>query len=735
MSTTLSPGPGAPHRVPGARRADGRRSSRPREATPATVATALLLSAAALAPLVRVFGPAGLRLIALTVPAAALVTAGARAGLGRTVRDRRSPLPVLGGFAAGLMAGAAPAMLLAAADPVGPAALGPRLADAVTDGWRRLLSVPVPAPATRSFTDLPVLLAAALTAIIVVAALGDRPAAALVPATLGFGGLLTLGVNGPASGVVLAACYALAALAFLLAGAGSGVTRRRGVAATAGSVLAIAGVAVLTVAAVNPGPPYDPRDALRLPLDIRVSQDPLALLPALLETPRTPVLSARLSGALLSHPGNWLVLTYTGYTGAGWQAGGAARPAPGGAARPAPGGTGAVASGTGRAVVTSAARVALLPHPASVLGSMPEGLGYDTASELLASPRAIRRYTVTVSVAEPSARELSAAAVPPGVPPSLTAVPSCVPSGLSELAAQARRQASAPDEQAVKLQQELSSAPFRFDKAAAPGEGCGSLEALMRSGRGTVAQFATAFVLAARTLGLPARIAVGYTRGRVSGDTVTVTDADAYAWPQVLFRGIGWVTFDPTPKASSARAPRAHHQQPLPHQVPTPSSTGPHTAPSQRATAPAPAAAGGGLQAGAVVLLAAAAVTGLALGWVAAVWLLSAARRRGRRRAAEPAERVLGAWDELLIPLAQAGTALQGRSAPRVADSAATIAGDEAHSVAQLAVLAERALYGEVGEFDATTAWRLSDRARAVAAAAAGRRARLRRLVVPARRR
>jgi transglutaminase-like putative cysteine protease len=732
VSTALSPGPAASRGAPGARRAnapraDGRRRSRPRQAAPVTVATALLLSAAALAPLVRVFGPAGLRLIALTVPAAALVTAGVRTGLGRTARGRRSPLPVLGGFAAGLVAGAVPAMLLAAADPVGPAALGPRLADAVTDGWRRLLSVPVPAPATRSFTDLPVLLAAALTAIIVLAALGERPAAALVPATLGFGGLLTLGVNGPASGIILAACYALAALAFLLAGAGSGVTRRRGVAAAAGSVLAIAGVAVLTVAAVNPGPPYDPRAALRLPLNVRVSQDPLALLPELLETPHRQVLSARLSGALLSHPGNWLVLAYTGYAGAGWQAGGAARPAPGG--------TGAAASGTGRAVVTSAARVALLPHPPNVLGSVPEGLGYDAASELLASPRAIRRYTVTVSVPEPSARELRAAVVPPGVPPSLTAVPVCLPSGLRELADQARRQGSAPGEEAVKLQQELSSAPFRYDKAAAPGEGCGSLDVLMRSGRGTVAQFATAFALAARTLGLPARIAVGYTRGMVSGDTVTVTDADAYAWPQVLFGGIGWVTFDPAPKASSARAPRAHHQQPLPHQVPTPSSTGRHTFPSQRATAPVPAPAGGGPSAGALLLLAAAAVAGLALGWVTAVRLLSARRRRRRRRAAEPADRVLGAWDELLIPLAQAGTGLQGRSAPRVADSAVTIAGDEAHSVAELAVLAERALYGEVGEFDATTAWRLSDRARRVVAAAAGRPARLRRLVVPSRRR
>ena len=226
--------------------------------------------------------------------------------------------------------------------------------------------MPVPVPATRSFTDLPVLLAAALTAIIVLAALGGparRRAGSRDPRVRRAAHPRR---QRPRIGVVLAACYALAALAFLLAGAGSGVTRRRGVAATApGRCWRSPAVAVLTVAAVNPGPPYDPRDALRLPLDIRVSQDPLALLSALLETPRTPVLTARLSGALLSHPRNWVVLTYTDTRRRLAGRGRRQACARGGQARARR--TGAVATGTGRAVVTAAARVALLPHPADVL--------------------------------------------------------------------------------------------------------------------------------------------------------------------------------------------------------------------------------------------------------------------------------------------------------------------------------------------------------------------------------
>src|ERR1700727_1686561 len=104
---------------------------RPRSAAAVTVA-AMLLSAVAAFPLLRIFGPAGLRLLLPAVPAATLVTALTRIWLGRVARAPRSPLPVAAGFAAGLVAGALPGLLLAAPDPFGPAALGPRLHQAVT---------------------------------------------------------------------------------------------------------------------------------------------------------------------------------------------------------------------------------------------------------------------------------------------------------------------------------------------------------------------------------------------------------------------------------------------------------------------------------------------------------------------------------------------------------------------------------------------------------------------------
>src|SRR5262249_5331561 len=190
---------------------------------------------------------------------------------GRLSRSPGSPFPVIAGFVAGLVAGTLPGLLLGAADPFGSAALAPRLVDALRDGWRRLLSVPVPVPDTRSFTDLPVLLAAVLATVIVLVALRDRPAVALVPATVGFGGLLALGVHGPGSALLLASGYVAAALLFLLVGARVSGAARPGAAAVC-VVTAVA--AAIGGVAVTHGPPYDPRNTLRIPVDISVLQDP-----------------------------------------------------------------------------------------------------------------------------------------------------------------------------------------------------------------------------------------------------------------------------------------------------------------------------------------------------------------------------------------------------------------------------------------------------------------------------
>lgn len=59
---------------------------------------------------------------------------------------------------------------------------------------------------------------------------------------------------------------------------------------------------------------------------------------------------------------------------------------------------------------------------------------------------------------------------------------------------------------------------------------------------------ASAEVLLLRTLGIPARMAVGFSEGTydLQRDRYTVSPLNAHAWPEVYFPGIGWIEFEPT---------------------------------------------------------------------------------------------------------------------------------------------------------------------------------------------
>jgi len=61
--------------------------------------------------------------------------------------------------------------------------------------------------------------------------------------------------------------------------------------------------------------------------------------------------------------------------------------------------------------------------------------------------------------------------------------------------------------------------------------------------------FASAEVLLLRSIGIPARLAVGYAQGEPldNGITYEVRDKDNHAWPEVYFEGVGWIAFEPTP--------------------------------------------------------------------------------------------------------------------------------------------------------------------------------------------
>ena len=67
-------------------------------------------------------------------------------------------------------------------------------------------------------------------------------------------------------------------------------------------------------------------------------------------------------------------------------------------------------------------------------------------------------------------------------------------------------------------------------------------------------QFSGGMALMLRMLGIPARVASGFSPGKPTAGGYVVQDFDAHSWVEVYFNGIGWVTFDPTSGASPARS-------------------------------------------------------------------------------------------------------------------------------------------------------------------------------------
>ncbi|MBO1755247.1 DUF3488 and transglutaminase-like domain-containing protein [Allobranchiibius sp. CTAmp26] len=105
--------------------------------------------------------------------------------------------------------------------------------------------------------------------------------------------------------------------------------------------------------------------------------------------------------------------------------------------------------------------------------------------------------------------------------------------------------------------------------------------------QGYCMQFATAMVMAARSIGVPARLGVGFLPGTVgTSGSYQVHQSDAHAWPELYFAGMGWTRFEPTPGVRTGLAP--------PYASPTvgsPESSAPRrSVPSARSSRPSDSA-------------------------------------------------------------------------------------------------------------------------------------------------
>ena len=106
-------------------------------------------------------------------------------------------------------------------------------------------------------------------------------------------------------------------------------------------------------------------------------------------------------------------------------------------------------------------------------------------------------------------------------------------------------------EKMERLEKSLSALAYNTSPGALPQE-VDSPKAfldyfLLELREGYCSHFATAFVLLARTQGIPARYVQGFYVNKGNDASAIVMTDMAHAWPEVYLEGYGWLAFEPTP--------------------------------------------------------------------------------------------------------------------------------------------------------------------------------------------
>ncbi|RDI19239.1 transglutaminase family protein [Lentzea flaviverrucosa] len=299
------------------------------------------------------------------------------------------------------------------------------------------------------------------------------------------------------------------------------------------------------------------------------------------------------------------------------------------------------------------------------------------------------------------------------------ALPGGIPDSVNSLAAKVReRHANAAESQLFFLEHELRNLSYRLDRP--PGHSYAAINrALLGETGGNAEQYTAAFAVIARMWGFPVRVAVGYRLRSPQDGVFRVTTADAHAWAEVHYAGLGWVKFDPTGDNTASTPPPPEEP---PRVVP------PQVAPPTEAQVPAPQAEAESVVApeawalrwsdvlnGTLVLIPASVLLLLFAG--ALVTLGKAGRRRRRRSGEDNAARILGAWHEQLDRLTERGIS------PPVSLTFHEVAlhvrgrlGDTANPIAETARLATTAIYAPelLGQPESDQAWEHEARLNAV---------------------
>lgn len=578
------------------------------------------------------------------------------------------------------------------------------LLNALRGGWWRALTTVPPLGADPQVL-LAVSAATALAAFFAVeAALRTRGVlvVALPPFVLFVLGLLA---GGPGSDLVVAIGLAFGTAALAAVSAGP----RRSIRGLAAAIPAGAAVAIVTAAAFAAGSlptsrtPFDPRRWVHPAAFAHSAVNPLDQASGWLAAPDAALFTVSADGPAAPTTMRLAVLdrfdgqewtSTAGYTATGSRV-------PAAASAPA-----VSTERVNQSVTLDSLDTLWLPAATRPTGIDAPGsaLAVDPDGDLLiaAGTHPGLTYRVTSAVPQYSTNELRSATPVPDS--AALALPGDVPAVITDTAQTATAGAGFPYQQASFLAGYLRS-HAAFDPQAASGHSYGHIAYfLSTSHRGGSEQFAAAFALMARSLGLPTRIAVGFAIPSASAAGPTpITGSDTLIWPEVKFSGLGWVPFFPTPSgtahggtAQPAIGENTARQQSdadlAATKLPPPRLQTPGQPVSRSGASGSVVSSKSGLPWWAEILIALATAVVLYLGFVLVV---PALRRNRLRRHADPSRAVLGAWSETVVLLRALGlddTAT--RTTPQIAGyGSALLTDDAARALHALADFADRAAF------------------------------------------
>ncbi len=166
-------------------------------------------------------------------------------------------------------------------------------------------------------------------------------------------------------------------------------------------------------------------------------------------------------------------------------------------------------------------------------------------------------YSMDYLSVEPSAEDLqSATPVDAGEFETELEVPASLPQSVRDTADEVTAGAKNQWEAAVLLQAYFRSGEFEYSLDAPEQASGDAISDFLVDKKGYCVQFSSAMTIMARTMGIPARIGVGFAGGEKSGEGYEVSMQDSHAWPELYFEGVGWVRFEPTPGGPAGAPPQ-----------------------------------------------------------------------------------------------------------------------------------------------------------------------------------